>query len=317
MHALRSVQTPQSLTVRRRCQARALGHSSKTRTQKRAADLAAREAVLGHSWYAVAESRVVKPDLPHIVDAFDSRIDVSRSAQTGLPVCCSSIGTHPVEGKTTWPCRDALGFVWMFLGGPEHTDLPPIPFERQLSSELESGRWRAVYGHVEIAANHWMVAENVVDTAHVPFVHGATVGDHAAFHSLCVQRSSDALAFTFPIESHPGTASNVKVESVAVMHLPATSLIRFAMPNGWRLATLNSVVPMDDNRTLLRWCQMRNFMTAPCIDPLVKLGMHNILGEDKRVLESLIPHETDIEVSVRADLPALALREMRKDHVQQ
>ena len=44
---------------------------------------------------------------------------------------------------------------------------------------LSAAGWHAVHGEVRIKANHWTVIENVIDMAHVPYVHKGTVGNHA------------------------------------------------------------------------------------------------------------------------------------------
>ena len=46
--------------------------------------------------------------------------------------------------------------------------------------------WQCVHGEVTIKANHWMVTENIIDMAHVPYVHSGTVGNHAGVHCSAV-----------------------------------------------------------------------------------------------------------------------------------
>jgi hypothetical protein len=43
--------------------------------------------------------------------------------------------------------------------------------------------------------------------------------------------------------------------------------------------------------------------------------MRNILGEDKVILEQLRPQDVSSEVSMKADAPQLALREMRGRYI--
>jgi len=44
-------------------------------------------------------------------------------------------------------------------------------------------------------------------------------------------------------------------------------------------------------------------------------GMSNILGEDRVILEQLNPDEVAKEVSVKADMPQLTFRKMRKRYI--
>jgi phenylpropionate dioxygenase-like ring-hydroxylating dioxygenase large terminal subunit len=129
-----------------------------------------------------------------------------------------------------------------------------------------------VHGEVQIKASHWMVIENVIDMAHVPYVHAGTVGDHAAFVDIDIHTTPTALNFAFPIENHHGKGEEAKfrVDTKATACLPSTSFIRFRFPWGLRLVTINSVVPIDEHTTVIRFCQMRNFLRMPAMDPLIR-----------------------------------------------
>ena len=132
--------------------------------------------------------------------------------------------------------------------------------------------WHAVHGEVMIKANHWMVSENVIDMAHVPYVHKGTVGNHAAFVDIIIEHMPTAMNFSFPIESHhdEGQKASFKVDTMATMCLPSTSFIRFTFPGNFRMVTINSVVPIDEEHTCIRFCQMRNFLRNGLVDPLIQ-----------------------------------------------
>jgi phenylpropionate dioxygenase-like ring-hydroxylating dioxygenase large terminal subunit len=128
-----------------------------------------------------------------------------------------------------------------------------------------------VHGEVMIKGNHWTVIENVIDMAHVPYVHKGTVGDHAAFVDIEIEQLPTAMNFSFPIESHHATGDKAafKVDTMATMCLPSTSFIRFTFPGNIRLVTINSVVPIDEEHTCIRFCQMRNALRTRLLDPLI------------------------------------------------
>lgn len=111
----------------------------------------------------------------------------------------------------------------------------------------------------------------VIDMAHVPYVHKGTVGDHAAFVDIVIQATPTAMHFEFPIENHHGSGEEalVRVETMATACLPSTSFIRFRFPLDLRLVTINSVVPIDRETTCIRFCQMRNFLRTPVLDPMI------------------------------------------------
>lgn len=131
--------------------------------------------------------------------------------------------------------------------------------------------WHAVHGEVHIKANHWTVIENVIDMAHVPYVHKGTVGNHAAFVDIVIERLPNAINFSFPIENHHGEGESAAfhVDTKATACLPSTSFIRFKFPLGLHLVTINSVVPIDGGHTCIRFCQMRNFARTRLFDPVI------------------------------------------------
>lgn len=108
--------------------------------------------------------------------------------------------------------------------------------------------------------------------AHVPYVHKGTVGDHAAFVDIKIQATPTAMNFEFPIENHHAEGEDAKfhVDARATACLPSTSFIRFRFPMDLRLVTINSVVPIDEQTTCIRFCQMRNFLSVGLLDPLIK-----------------------------------------------
>ena len=216
--------------------------------------------------------------------------------------------------------------------------------------------------------------------------------------------------FSFPIENHreSGQKALLRVDTLATMCLPATSFIRFSFPGNFHFVTVNSVVPVDEEYTTIRFCQMRNRFRVGWMDPLIMQcasrhcalclsgvcdrvvcssapmrlcastdlgasalrrvltspwsmdhqasctlfifcnaeqqasrtlqchtctswqaiapgfshiargcrGMKNILGEDKVILEQLRPQDMPAELSVKADAPQLALREMREQYIE-
>ena len=223
-----------------------------------------------------------------------------------------------------WDCLDQGGFVWFFFGDATMPldKRPPIPHMEELSlpgarinqpalhasstvanervhhaiaagttlsAKTGSARagWSSVYEEVRIQANHWTVVENVIDMAHVPYVHKGTVGDHAAFVDIVIDRTPTSLDFEFPIQSHTkeGEEAAFNMDALASMCLPCTSFIRFAGPKNVKFVTINSVVPIDEETTIIRFCSMRN---------IVPTSMFNttIIGYDLALLLLSCPSRT-------------------------
>jgi hypothetical protein len=127
--------------------------------------------------------------------------------------------------------------------------------------------------------------------AHVPYVHAGTVGDHAAFVDITIKTTPTSLHFDFPIENHTtdGQEPMIRVETKASAFLPSTSFIHFNVPlkfnfgplkidTSWNPVTINSVVPIDENTTCIRFCNLRDFFPFSFADPLIAqyalLGLH-------------------------------------------
>ena len=62
-----------------------------------------------------------------------------------------------------YPVAEAGGFVWLFYGSPSlpAAERPPLPCESV--PELADPTWKAVYGEIEFACDHWGVFENAID----------------------------------------------------------------------------------------------------------------------------------------------------------
>jgi hypothetical protein len=122
----------------------------------------------------------------------------------------------------------------------------------------------------------------VIDMAHVPYVHAGTVGNHAAFVDITIKTTPTSLHFDFPIENHTadGEEPMIRVETKASAFLPSTSFIHFNVPlkfnlgplkinTSWNPVTINSVVPIDEESTCIRFCNLRDFFQLGIADPLI------------------------------------------------
>ena len=87
-----------------------------------------------------------------------------------------------------------------------------------------------------------------------------------------IKETPTSLNFAFPIENHRAKdeAPLISVDVRATACMPSTSFIRFTFPLDLRLVTINSVVPIDEHTTVIRFCQMRNFARTPLVDPIIR-----------------------------------------------
>ena len=79
----------------------------------------------------------------------------------------------------SFPVRERHRWVWVWMGDAELADdslIPPTPW-------LDDPGWRSLDGYIHYDANYLLIADNLLDFSHLPFLHPATLGgspDYAA-----------------------------------------------------------------------------------------------------------------------------------------
>jgi hypothetical protein len=63
--------------------------------------------------------------------------------------------------------------------------------------------------------------------------------------------------------------------------VPSTSMVRIQLGAGVSMITFVNTVPIDDKRSINRFCLIRNFAPNKAFDAYAKKAMFKILGEDK------------------------------------
>lgn len=251
---------------------------------------------------------------PYHAWAFDGQgrlQDVPAATKGQLPKR-SILNAYPVEEKG--------GFIWLFFGSNSMPaeERPPIP----VIPELESGDWRAVYGEMEFAAPHWSVFDNALDFAHIHYVHSGSFGnpDKPQILDMEIKKDTWALTGNFKIHNKPVNklwewtrVPHVPVEVRAF--LPMTSAVKITLGGGVQMITYVNTVPIDENRSVNRFCLIRNFATSPLLDGFVKKEMFQILGEDKEIVETVNPEGMPAEYSLEPDVPQIMFRKLRQEWV--
>lgn len=210
-----------------------------------------------------------------------------------------------------FPVHERHGVVWVWMGEPEQADISKV-FE--LSAFEEAG-WHAHYGEaLHIKANYLNVAENLVDPAHVSFVHPTTLGN-AASENVPVHVSTrgevisawrwirDAPPIGF-FQKFGGFVGNVDRWHYYHLHLPSTAVIDFGSidtdlncpeeerDRGVRIFALHFVTPVREDYTIDHWMHLRNTQlddneASAQMDEMFKIAF----AEDKAILEAV--HESE------------------------
>ncbi|GLI62695.1 hypothetical protein VaNZ11_005371 [Volvox africanus] len=220
----------------------------------------------------------------------------------------------------SYPVEERGGFVWLFFGakGLPREERPPVP----LAPELEDPEWRAVYGEVEFDSPHWSVFENALDMAHIHYIHSSSFGnqDKPIIGDMEVSRDTWSVTAKFSIHNKPVNPlwSFTAVPSVPVearAYLPSTSSVKITLGGGVQMVTFVNTVPVNEHRSVIRLCIIRNFALSKVFDNYTRNNMYKILSEDKDMIEQLKPEQLMTEVSLQADLPQIAFRKLRQEWI--
>ncbi|KAK3247277.1 hypothetical protein CYMTET_43220 [Cymbomonas tetramitiformis] len=249
--------------------------------------------------------------------AFDSD---GRLLEVPANAAGETLPKRPLLGS--YPIEERGGFVWLFWGSksmPEDAR-PPIP----LVPELEDPQWSASYGEFEFNAPYMPVFENAIDMAHIHYLHNGSFGNQGAPEISEIKAEIDAygVTSTFSMQNKPPSvlwefAKTPKVDVTAKALLPTTSVISFTLGAGISMITFVNTVPVSATKSINRFALVRNFAGwgGALADKVAVESMFDIFGEDKAMIEQLLPEQIIKEINVRADLPQLKYRQLRQSYL--
>ena len=206
-----------------------------------------------------------------------------------------------------YPVHERHGIVWVWMGDPAKAD-PDDVFDLP---EFSDPGWHAHHGDaLHLKANYLNVAENLVDPAHVSFVHPTTLGN-AASENVPVHVSTSGATITawrWIRDSEPigffqkfgGFTGNVDRWHYYHLHLPSIAVIDFGsvdtklnLPEedrdeGVRIFALHFVTPVTEDYTIDHWMHLRNRAQGDAdasaqMDAMFRAAFN----EDKKILEAI------------------------------
>lgn len=210
-----------------------------------------------------------------------------------------------------FPVEERHGIVWVWMGEAERADRSKV-FDMP---EFTEGGWHVHHGdQLHIRANYLNVAENLVDPAHVSFVHPTTLGN-AASENVPVHVSTKGEVITAwrwirnapPVgffQKFGGFDGNVDRWHYYYLHMPSTAVIDFGsvdagqnLPEedrhrGVRIFALHFVTPVTEDYTIDHWMHLRNTAlgdeaASEQMDAMFRVAF----DEDKAILEAI--HEEE------------------------
>jgi phenylpropionate dioxygenase-like ring-hydroxylating dioxygenase large terminal subunit len=110
---------------------------------------------------------------------------VSAPAQERIP---------PRAKVRSFPVAETHRWIWVWMGDPAKADPALIPDTRW----LDHPEWRANDGYLHYDVNYLLIADNLLDFSHLPYLHPTTVGGSADYASVLpkVERTERGVRLT-------------------------------------------------------------------------------------------------------------------------
>jgi phenylpropionate dioxygenase-like ring-hydroxylating dioxygenase large terminal subunit len=78
-----------------------------------------------------------------------------------------------------FPLVEKYEWAWIWMGDPELADPASIPN----CSWFDMAGWKARTGRLEVKSNHRLIIDNLLNMAHLPYVHPRTIGTEGVFNA--------------------------------------------------------------------------------------------------------------------------------------
>lgn len=242
---------------------------------------------------------------------------------------------HPSMCVRHYPLVEKDGFVWVWMGEPTEANPNQImdaPWHRDPA-------WAPSKGYLHVKAHMGLVADNLLDFGHLPFVHPNTVGavEQSDFSTQVTPLSdgvqTDRWYIDVPASRFHQSVGNFKGNVDAWhcyrWHLPAVMSLDSGSantgtgardkPHGTRKNDIEfhhiaALTPQDDNHTHYFWIHWRNFsLDSPAMTQLVYDNIMSAFAEDQAMVEA--QHQAvrrGSRTAVRAIMADRALTMVRK-----
>jgi len=217
----------------------------------------------------------------------------------------------PSAWVAAYPVHERHDIVFVWMGDADKADTDTVFDLPQLHDEA----WHAHQGdQLHLGAHYLNVAENLVDPAHVSFVHPTTLGSAASENvPVHVDASSNPIVAWRWIRDAPpvgffekfgGFSGNVDRWHYYYLHFPCTAVIDFGSAaveaglseserdRGVRIFALHFLTPVGPDHTIDRWMHVRNAAVgddeaSARMDAMFRVAF----AEDKAILEAVQAQE--------------------------
>lgn len=101
--------------------------------------------------------------------------------RSGLCVEAPAQGRLPPQAHVrAFPVVETHQWIWIWMGDPELADPALVPDTRW----LDHPDWRSQQGYLHYDVNYLLIADNLLDFSHLPFLHPTTVGGSLDYASV-------------------------------------------------------------------------------------------------------------------------------------
>jgi vanillate O-demethylase monooxygenase subunit len=103
------------------------------------------------------------------------------------------------------------GWIWVWMGEPAHGDIADIP----LTPWLDDPAWRYVPGYLHYPVQHLLIADNLLDFSHLPYVHPTTLGGTEAYAKVLptIERLPRGIRVTRWLRDQPAAPYVTKIKA--------------------------------------------------------------------------------------------------------
>ena len=213
----------------------------------------------------------------------------------------------PTACVRAYPVHQRHDIVWVWMGDPLKASADDV-FDLPQLADPEWDNHQGDALHIE--SNYLSIAENLVDPAHVTYVHPTTLGNpsHANVPVQFETKGDPIVAWRWIRNAPPiglfkdlgKFTGNVDRWQYFYLHMPSTAVIDFGSADadlqssedrrheGIRMFALHFLTPVTSGYTIDRWMHIRNIDVG---DEAVAQKMDDVFrvafAEDKNILEAV------------------------------
>lgn len=218
---------------------------------------------------------------------------------------CVRIPTQPDQppparaSVRTYQTQERYGLVWVCLGSPEQ-DVPPFPEW----DDPTTYRRRIFGGPYHYRSSGQRAIENLLDVAHLPFVHGGILGDRsrAVIDDYQVELHPDGITFEVGVLQADSEGSGQEVLNTFNYGIlrPLTTYFRKG-PSSSRLTLFLTVTPVEEVECIAWvWIVMNYAYDAP--EATFKDFFDKVMAEDISIVESQRPQRLPLDLQAEFHL---------------